>query len=175
MARILAVIAGTLLLMALDPAPHQGLRIWTPAFHDNGFMPAKTAYDKAGCSGANASPKLQWSGVPPGTRSMALIVHDPDAPAPGGWYHWIAYNLSPAVRGLRERAALRTDQLGMTSFHTTGYGGPCPPPGKPHHYHFVLYALDVPRMNGTLTGPQLLAGMRGHIMGIAETIGLYRR
>lgn len=143
-------------------------------FHNGARMPAATAYAK--CGGANVSPELHWSGAPAKTRSFALIVHDPDAPAPGGWYHWIAYNIPAPVRELRANAVLNGAQLGMTSFGQNAYGGPCPPPGKPHHYDFTLYALDVPKIAAAhLTGPQLQSAIAHHTLARATLTGLYGR
>jgi hypothetical protein len=111
-----------------------------------------------GCSGGNVSPALEWSGVPEGTQSLALQVHDPDAPTGAGFWHWAVYNIPPTATGLPQGAGNSPDTLpapafgGTTDFFDTGvigkngnYGGPCPPAGDaPHHYVFTLYALAVP-------------------------------
>jgi Raf kinase inhibitor-like YbhB/YbcL family protein len=138
-------------------------------------MPVSTVYRS--CGGSNVSPPLAWSRPPAGTKSLALIVHDPDAPHPGGWYHWIVYNLSPSRRALPAGVRLANTSLGRTSFDDEGYGGPCPPPGKPHHYVFMLYALDVAQIPSKtpLTGPELEARIDRHVMGTAELTGLYGR
>jgi Raf kinase inhibitor-like YbhB/YbcL family protein len=143
-------------------------------FQADATMPKSTVYAK--CGGANISPELHWSGAPAKTRSFALIVHDPDAPAPGGWYHWVAYNIPAATHALSAGQTLAAGQLGRTSFDEDNYGGPCPPPGKPHHYHFTLYALDVPAITGDhLTGPQLEARIAGHTLARTTVTGLYGR
>src|SRR5579862_8886591 len=105
------------------------------------------------CKGQNVSPALKWSGAPEGTRSFALLVHDPDAPTGSGWWHWVAYDIPADVSSLPADAGDPQKHLmpagavqGRTDFGTPGYGGPCPPPGKPHHYHFRLYALKVPKL-----------------------------
>lgn len=109
------------------------------------------------CGGSNISPHLAWSGVPNGTRSLALILHDPDAPHSGGFYHWVAYGFGPSDR-------VPTD-VGSNDTGSTGYFGPCPPPGKLHHYVFTLYALDTPVKSAQpLTATQLLQRMHGHIL-----------
>jgi phosphatidylethanolamine-binding protein (PEBP) family uncharacterized protein len=115
------------------------------------------------CGGSNVSPELHWSGVPAGTKSLALIVHDPDAPVPGGFYHWALYDLTP----------------GLTHFAAgieRGYYGPCPPAGKVHHYHFTLYALDVENVGaaGKLDAKQLLAKIQGHVIAQTTLTGLYQ-
>lgn len=110
-----------------------------------------------GCTGGNVSPALTWSGVPPGTKSLALQVHDPDAPTGSGFWHWAVYDISPSTTGLARGAGNSPASLpagaygGQTDFRDTGatgvngnYGGPCPPAGDaPHRYVFTLYALGV--------------------------------
>ena len=110
-----------------------------------------------GCSGGNVSPALQWSNPPKGTKSLSLLVHDPDAPTGSGFWHWAVYNIPPTVTGLAQGAGNSAAALpapafgGTTDFLDTGatggngnYGGPCPPTGdKPHRYVFTLYALAV--------------------------------
>ncbi len=151
-------------------------------FKPNTTMPMRTVYTQ--CGGDNRSPELHWSGAPQGTRSFALIAHDPDAPHPGGWYHWVFYNLPASLHSLPEGAAVPPVHagsstgwdLGKTDFGETSYGGPCPPPGKPHHYNFTLYALDVPALPGAhLTGPQLEGEMKGHVLAKATLTGLYQK
>ncbi len=150
--------------------------IASATFRDNAFMPKSTVYDKGGCRGGNRSPELHWTGAPKATKSFALVAHDPDAPAPGGWYHWVAYNIPPTTRNLAFGARVAPGQLGTTSFGATGYGGPCPPPGNVHHYRFTLYALNEPSLRGSaLTGPQVEAAVRGHILAQTVTIGLYKQ
>jgi len=111
-----------------------------------------------GCTGQNVSPALEWSGIPAGTKSLALQVHDPDAPTGSGFWHWAIYNMPPDTKGLKQGAGNALSLLpqgaigGNTDFMDTGaignngnYGGPCPPAGDaPHHYVFTLYALAVP-------------------------------
>src|SRR6516162_6234285 len=86
------------------------------------------------CGGENRSPALTWTNAPRNAKSFALIVHDADAPIPGGFYHWVVYNLSPATQRLAGNAKLSSNQLGDTSAGRPGYYGPCPPPGPAHHY-----------------------------------------
>lgn len=130
-------------------------------FKPNGIVPhSMVAKD---CGGENISPELHWKGAPKGTHSFALVVHDPDAPRPGGFYHWIIQAIPPS--------ATRID-AGTTRF--PGYYGPCPPPGKVHHYHFTLYALDRPVDGADVTdAAQLLARIKNHILAQATLTGLY--
>jgi len=123
----------------------------------SGSFDNKFVLNGFGCTGGNVSPALEWSGVPAGTKSLALQVHDPDAPTGAGFWHWAVYNIPPTATGLAQGAGNSPDTLpapaygGNTDFFDTGatgvngnYGGPCPPVGDaPHHYHFTLYALAV--------------------------------
>ncbi len=126
------------------------------------------------CGGQNRSPQLAWRAAPRGVRSFALIVHDPDAPVPGGFYHWVVYNLPASTRALARAAKLSPTQLGVTSAGKRGYYGPCPPPGPAHHYNFTVYALDVaPLWNGApLTGAQVERRLAGHTLGRGTLQGL---
>ena len=132
------------------------------------------------CDAQDSSPELHWSEPPPGTKSFALIADDPDAPA-GTWVHWVLYNLPPETRNLPENmpktASLPNGaQQGLNDFRRVGYGGPCPPPGKPHRYFFKLYALDVkiePQAGATKASVE--KAMKGHILGQTELMGTYGR
>ncbi len=141
-------------------------------FHANTTLPRSAVYNK--CGGANTSPELHWSNAPSGTRSFALIAFDPDAS--GGWYHWVAYNIPVSTNRLRAGARLPLRALGANSFNQLGYGGPCPPPGKVHHYIFTLYALNASRIGPTgMTGSRAQSAMRKHVLARASITGLYRR
>jgi hypothetical protein len=146
------------------------------AFAHQGAIPSKYT-----CEGADLSPPLNWSGMPPGTKSVALIVDDPDAPDRAApkmiWVHWVIYNLPPAAQGLPEGAsALPTGTLqGINDWQRTGYGGPCPPIGR-HRYFHKLYALDtvLPDL-ARPTKAMLEKAMKGHILGQAELVGTYQK
>ena len=127
------------------------------------------------CGGQNRSPELHWHDLPAGTRSLALIVHDPDAPRAGGFYHWVAYNLPAATASLPIATTIAGADAGRNDTGSLGYFGPCPPPGKPHHYHFTLYALDVPSIDAPqpLGATELLARMHGHILAQSTLVGLF--
>lgn len=141
-------------------------------FAANTTLPRTTVYNK--CGGPNISPELHWSGAPAGTRSFALIAFDPDAT--GGWYHWVAYNLPSSMTQIHSGARLQLGELGANSFSQLGYGGPCPPPGKVHHYIFTVYALNVAHLGRAgMTGPHVEAAMRRHILARASVTGLYQR
>jgi len=150
--------------------------IASPAFTQNGKIPSRYT-----CDGENLSPALAWSGVPEGTKSLALIVADPDAPDPAApkmtWVHWVLYNIPPDERGLNEGVAeLPAGTLqGRNDWKRAGYGGPCPPIGS-HRYFFKLYALDT--VLGDLENPsmgKLEKSLQGHVIAEAELVGLYQR
>lgn len=165
-----AVLLRASFLFAVDES---AMRLFSPVFQEKQRIP-----DRYTCKGEDLSPPLEWSGEPKGTRSYALIVEDPDAPA-GLWVHWLLYNIPAAkhqlAEGVAKIARLADGSLqGMNDFHKTGYGGPCPPRGKPHRYVFRLIALDQPlTLEAGATREQLLASIRGHKLGEAVLIGTY--
>jgi Raf kinase inhibitor-like YbhB/YbcL family protein len=149
-----------------------------------GTIAAAQVFNGFGCSGGNISPALSWRGAPAGTRSFALLMHDPDAPTGSGWWHWIVYNIPasqsslPAGAGDPKQSLLPAGALqGRTDFGTPGYGGPCPPPGKPHHYHLRLYALKVERLDVPADATAAYIGFSVRAQALAETqlMGVYGR
>lgn len=129
------------------------------------------------CKGRDISPPLQWSDLPAGTKSLALIMDDPDAPM-GTWVHWVIYNIPPTRNGLEEaipaQERLADGSLqGKNSWRRIGYGGPCPPSGT-HRYYFRLYALDSTlSLAPGASKEQVLAAMQGHILAQAEWMGTF--
>ena len=154
------------------------LVVSSPSFAPGGRIPRRHTGE-----GADVSPELGFSGVDPRTRSLVLLVDDPDAPDPRApkmtWVHWILYSLPPTVTRLAEGispAALPTGTgQGITDFGGVGWGGPNPPTGR-HRYFFHLHALDVvlPEL-GSPTRAQLEAAMRGHVIASAQVMGTYQR
>jgi Raf kinase inhibitor-like YbhB/YbcL family protein len=153
-------------------------------FSANGTLTNTQVYNGLGCHGDNVSPALKWSGAPPATRSFALLVHDPDAPTGSGWWHWIVYNIPATTTSLAAGAGDARKNLlptgavqGRTDFGTAGYGGPCPPPGQPHHYHFRLYALKVAQLDlpADATAARVAATVHAQSLGETELTGLYGR
>jgi Raf kinase inhibitor-like YbhB/YbcL family protein len=154
------------------------LELTSRSFKSGGVIPARCT-----CEGDDVSPALAWSGLPPGTKSLALVVDDPDAPDPKApkitWVHWVAYDLPPATTALSEGASKggmpSGARDGLNDWKRTGYGGPCPPIGE-HRYFFKLFALDT--MLGDLGRPtkrQLENAMAGHVLERAEIIGRYQK
>jgi len=128
------------------------------------------------CGGDNRSPELEWSDTPRGAKSFALVMHDPDAPIQGGFYHWVVYNLPPGTLHLSRAVSLSSSELGVTSAGKPGYYGPCPPPGPAHHYVVTLYALDLAQISGgPLDGAQLQRKIAGHVLSRATLQGTASR
>jgi Raf kinase inhibitor-like YbhB/YbcL family protein len=145
------------------------------AFQDGEGIPVKHT-----CEGQDVSPPLMWSELPQGTQSLALIVDDPDAPG-GVFNHWVLFNIPSDNRRLPEavptQAQLPSGALqGRNGFGRVGYGGPCPPPGRPHRYCFTLYALDrVLDLKAGVSKKQVLDAMQGHILAQGKLTGTYQR
>ncbi len=152
--------------------------IRSSAFAEGGEIPRRYT-----CEGEDVSPPLEWTAPPPGTKSLALVVDDPDAPDPAAprvtWVHWVVYRLPPAAGSLPE-AAREKDlpggaRFGRNDWKKAAYGGPCPPIGR-HRYFHKLYALDVVLEDaGPLTKAELEKAMEGHVLARAELVGTYRK
>lgn len=173
---------GALPLIACGPrAPiipkevEMALSVSSPAFQEGERIPAKYS-----CEGQDISPPLMWNGVPGGTQSFALIMDDPDAPV-GVFTHWVLFNIPPDTRELPEavptQSQLPSGALqGKNDFGRIGYGGPCPPPGRPHRYQFTLYALDQPLdLTAGASKKQVLDVMQRHILAQGQLTGTYQR
>ena len=151
------------------------LELSSNSFSSGGNIPRQFT-----CDAEDRSPELHWSKPPDGTRSIALIADDPDAPV-GTWVHWVLFNLPPDTQSLPEGVP-KTDSLengasqGTNDFGNVGYGGPCPPPGKPHRYFFKLYALDSPlSLKAGAKKADVERSMKGHILAQGECMGRYGR
>lgn len=143
------------------------------------FRPATSIPTSLTCDGQDRSPELSWHGVPPQTRSFALIAEDPDAPR-GTWVHWIMYNIPGKLHrltgGIDEEAQTPYGRQGRNDFGRFGYGGPCPPAGKPHRYFFRLYALDTELdLPPGATKEELQVAMHGHVVAEGGLMGTYER
>jgi Raf kinase inhibitor-like YbhB/YbcL family protein len=154
------------------------LRLTSPAFAEGGEIPTRYT-----CEGEDVSPPLAWSEPPGGTRSLALIVDDPDAPDPKApkmiWVHWVLYNLPPSAGQLPEAVAPSAlsagTREGLNDWKRTGYGGPCPPIGR-HRYFHKLFALDTVLADlGRPTKAQLETAMQGHVLAQAELVATYQK
>lgn len=150
------------------------MRLTSPAFHDGGEIPAKYTSD-----GINVSPPLEWIDVPPRTRSLALVVDDPDAPDPEEptttWVHWVIVDLPPNRHELHENLGhLAHGHVGLNDWNRAAWGGPSPPIGR-HRYFFKLYALDCTLELKRPTKAELERAMAGHILAEATLVGTYKK
>jgi len=145
------------------------LRISSPAFENHKSIPERHTGD-----GEDVSPALEWSGVPEGTKSFAVVVHDPDAPLVDGFTHWVAYGIPADATGLGESGEGVTQ--GKNSFGNTGYSGPAPPPGHgTHHYYFWVYALDDDlNLEPGLDRRALIDRIEDHVLEQARLVGTYK-
>lgn len=147
------------------------MKIISSAFENNQTIPVKYT-----CDGADLNPPLIISDIPDGTKSLALIADDPDAPM-GTWVHWTVWSISPGTAEIGENSVPSGAIEGTTNFGKPGYGGPCPPKGHGiHHYFFKLYALDTELALPAEAGKEAIEkAMEGHVLAEARIIGLYRR
>ena len=175
---LMSALSVSSVALAQTPA---AITVTSPTIKANETIPKDHTAD-----GKNLSPELAWSGAPAATRQFALVCDDPDVPMQGGFVHWVVYKIPAAAKGLP--AALPMDAAltapadlasavqGISGFRRAGYRGPAPPPGKPHHYTFTVYALDAdlplePGLNRT----QLMEAIKGHIIGQGSLVGIYER
>ncbi|OGO28237.1 MAG: hypothetical protein A2W33_06950 [Chloroflexi bacterium RBG_16_52_11] len=126
------------------------------------------------CDGTNTSPQLAWTGIPNGSKSLALIMDDPDAPG-RTFVHWVLYDLPPDLIELAE-GYKGVGVAGVNSYRKTSYNGPCPPPGSTHRYYFKLYALDAAlNLSSGSTKEDIEKAMQGHILAWGQLMGKYGR
>jgi hypothetical protein len=150
------------------------IKITSSAFTEGSMIPKRYT-----CDAEDVSPNLAWTGVSDGTKSLALICDDPDAPM-GTWVHWVLFNLPPDINELHteippEKTLKNGAKHGKNDFRKFGYGGPCPPGGI-HRYFFKLYALDtVINLESGITKAQLIEAMEGHILDEGQLMGKYKR
>lgn len=181
------LLAGLLIGGALGVAPGAAqageFRVWSPTLRDG--VPAQQRYDGPGCGGSNVSPRIDWSGLPPGTRSLALTVFDRDARKGAGWWHWAVADIPASAPGLEPGAGAAggaalpagARQL-RSSFGKQAYGGPCPPPGSgQHHYAFTLWALPMVRLDlpPDADAAQLAERASAQALGVARMQAVYGR
>jgi Raf kinase inhibitor-like YbhB/YbcL family protein len=171
------------LLAVLFAAATSRLALQSPEVTPGGAIALDQVYDESGCHGGNTSPALSWNHPPAGTRSFAVLMVDPDAPG-GGWWHWAVFDIPAGVASLRAGAgdpARRLLPPGAIQVHndwgSLGYGGPCPPPGPPHHYRLMLYALRLAKLglDAGASPAQVAASARANALAEAEIVGLYGR
>lgn len=151
----------------------------SPTFTGN--VPLPHVYHDFGAGGENKSPALRWSNPPTGTQSFLIICHDPDAPGPGGWWHWCAFDIPGSARTLEENASTNMPKGSVqvnNSYGSVGYGGCCPPPGdQAHAYHMTIYALGTESLglDESASPAMVMFVADQHILGKAGVVGFYAR
>jgi Raf kinase inhibitor-like YbhB/YbcL family protein len=173
--RAIKYIAYCLFVVSLFAECAWAMELKSRSFQEDRYIPAVYS-----CQGEDRSPELSWNGVPEGVKSFALVCEDPDAPLKV-WIHWVVYNIAPETRSLSVAAsnsALLPHMTieGINDFAKIGYGGPCPPPGQPHHYLFRLFALDTALVSDKpMNRKELEKAMKGHVIAEAVLTGLFQR
>ncbi len=182
-------------LIAADKAPASkaapqkmmlaGFHLMSADIAQGVMMRNAQVFNGFGCTGENLSPAITWHNPPAGTKSFALMVHDPDAPTGSGWWHWVVYNIPATVSSLAAGAGAADGTKmppgaiqGTTDFGTRGYGGPCPPAGaKPHRYFFRLHALKVEKIEVPENATAALVGfnVNANTIAVAEIMAKYGR
>ncbi|HEY1910838.1 MAG TPA: YbhB/YbcL family Raf kinase inhibitor-like protein [Vicinamibacterales bacterium] len=171
---------GAELARPMQPAPAK-IVVASPTLKMDETMPREYTPD-----GRNVSPPLTWTGAPAGTREFAVICEDPDAGNPPPFVHWVIYRIPASAKGVPEGVPIDPEAAmpaeiagavqGLSGFRRAIYRGPAPPPGKPHHYHFVVYAIDaVLNLKPGLNRAELLDAIKGHIIGQGELVAIYER
>ena len=163
----------------------QGFTITSADVKSGATLSAKQVFNGMGCTGQNVSPELSWKGAPPGTKSFAITVYDPDAPTGSGWWHWMVYNIPATTTSLPAGAGDAAKKLlpkgamqGPTDFGTMGFGGACPPVGdKPHHYIFTVYALKTDKLDIPAGSTSAFVGynLNGNMLSKSSFTALYGR
>jgi Raf kinase inhibitor-like YbhB/YbcL family protein len=180
MRALLVLAAVALATPALAAAP---FTLGSSEVKQGGMLGEQHVFNGFGCSGQNVSPSLSWSGAPKGTKSFVLMVHDPDAPTGSGWWHWVVYDIPANVTELPQGAGSGKAPLpegakqGRTDFGAPGWGGPCPPPGKPHRYLFTVFALKVEALDVPADASPALIGFmtRANALASASLTAKYGR
>lgn len=168
--KIASVFLSCLVMSSTAMSESLNLKISSPAFMDNGYIPVKYT-----CQGSDINPPLMFKNVPNNTESLVLIVEDPDA-AGGTFTHWIMWGINPRIEEIKEHDVPQGAKQGMNDFGTNGYGGPCPPYGKAHRYLFKLFAINtVLHINGHITRREIEETIHSHVIARAMFTGLYKR
>ena len=172
---LLCVCIGVILVMIFERQNNSEIQVEpfmtfsSTAFANNTFIPSNFT-----CDGSNERPELSWGNLPEGTKSLAIIVDDPDAPN-GDFVHWIIWNIDPLKQTNISKEVPNEAIEGITGFGKSGWGGPCPSAGV-HRYFFKLYALDdVLDLESKTTKVDLEGAIQGHILGETSFIGLYEK
>jgi Raf kinase inhibitor-like YbhB/YbcL family protein len=177
------VLVAIALVLAAQPALAAGFSLKSADLEPNGKLAESQVYNGFGCQGGNVSPQLAWSNAPAGTKSFVVTAYDPDAPTGSGWWHWLVFDLPADVHELARGAGSGAAALpagatqGKTDFGSVGYGGACPPPGKPHRYIFTVYALKIDKLGVPADASAALIGFttRANVLAKASVTVKYGR
>jgi hypothetical protein len=177
------ILALAVLALAAPAAAAGKFTLTSADVKPNGTLSEQQVYAGFGCSGANVSPGLAWQNPPQGTKSFVVTVYDPDAPTGSGWWHWVVWNIPATAKELPRGAGGAQGQLpagavqGRTDFGAPGFGGACPPPGKPHRYVFTVYALKVERLDVPADASPAMVGFmtKANALGSASFTAHYGR
>ncbi len=175
MIKTFLIISIFFLMLGLTYSSGKGFYVFSNSFKENSPIPLKFT-----CQGNDISPEISWGNIPKGTKSFALVMEDPDAPF-GTFVHWVIYNIPGDYVGLKENVKKEEHiengiAQGINDFGKTGYGGPCPPPGRAHRYFIKLYALDENlNLPAGLRANELMEKIKGHILSKTTYFGLYQR
>jgi Raf kinase inhibitor-like YbhB/YbcL family protein len=176
------ILLGAGMVLGLMAQAAGAFELKSSDIQEGATMSAEQIFDSFGCKGGNLSPELKWSKGPEGTLSYALTLYDPDAPTGSGWWHWVVFNIPANVRHLPK--GFKGDDTSIaglvqsrTDFGKPGYGGPCPPPGAPHHYIFTIYALKVKSLDLDANASGAMVGYYINANKLAESkiTALYSR
>ena len=180
-----SVLLGSLLVFQAAASADGGFAVSSTAFKDGGTIAMDQVFNSFGCTGANHSPELSWTGAPAGTKSFAVTIYDPDAPTGSGFWHWTVFNIPANVTHLAADAGNEKGTglpagavQGRTDFGFSHFGGPCPPVGDaPHHYHVTVYALKTDKLELDANSSGALVGFYIHMntLGKASITGMFGR
>jgi hypothetical protein len=182
---IVQALAVSLAMAAATGAAGRAMSLASADLTPDARIPDAHVFNGFGCTGGNLSPELSWSGAPEGAKSFAVVCHDPDAPGPGGFWHWLIFDIPGDVARLargagdpKRGAAPEGATQSRNDFGASGYGGPCPPRGdKPHRYRFTVFALDVDRLGADANAApaQVASRLEAHALAKATLTGLWGR
>lgn len=185
MKRSLSSFFAFMALAAADAGGAQAFELKSPDIAEGKKIDMKHVYDSFGCTGGNVSPEIVWTDPPAGTKSFAVLMHDPDAPTGGaGFWHWLVVDIPAGERGLKRGAGDASwknlppgAQMLETDFGEKAYGGPCPPPGAPHRYQITVYALKIEKLGDAAKGRTAIAGftVNANALAKATLTGLFGR
>lgn len=174
-----AAFGAALLLLSAGAVQAADFTLSSPDIADGKPIAERHVFNGFGCAGGNQAPALAWSGVPDGTRSLAVTAYDPDAPTGSGWWHWVVFNLPPSADGLPAGGPVPQGAVeSRTDFGAPGYGGPCPPQGHgAHRYVFTVHALKVDALPLDADAPAAMVGffLNANSLGTASLTATYQR